>query len=278
MTQSSSRRDARTENMKEPRSIVRGMEEGTTPLPSGQAERYLGYAVIGLPFASGHVLAMRRFPGSSIGPGYTSVWHRSPEGAWTMWVDVEPTQACPRYFGNGVERAVHVPIAISWPDARRMTATIGGGRELDWEIELDSTLVTRSLSVVGKATPDVLWQRPSVLSAIAAIAGPLLRAGRLSLHGDTPNGQWFKANPKLIWIVSGGRALLHGTNLGGFGPLSERASLRDFLIPQRGIFAIGQAFFEPFTEGRHLAVASRAPNPESPVATADDGTGSSHHD
>jgi hypothetical protein len=35
--------------------------------------------LMGLPLASGHILAMRRFPASSVGPGYTSVWHRGPE-------------------------------------------------------------------------------------------------------------------------------------------------------------------------------------------------------
>jgi len=48
-----------------------------------------------------------------------------------------------------------------------------------------------------------------------------------------------------------------------FGSLSEQASLGEFLIPQRGIFAVGRTFFEPFAEGRHLAVASREANRES---------------
>lgn len=48
--------------------------EDTDQLPPGDEERFAGYGVMGLPFASGHVLAMRRFPSSSIGPAYTSVW------------------------------------------------------------------------------------------------------------------------------------------------------------------------------------------------------------
>jgi hypothetical protein len=57
---------------------------------------------------------------------------------------------------------------------------------------------------------------------------------------------------------------LHGADLGSFGSLSEQASLGQFVIPQRGIFADGKSFFEPFDEGRHVAVASReARNPES---------------
>lgn len=49
-------------------------------LPEGGEERFGGYGIMGLPFSSGHVLAMRRFPASSIGPTYTSIWHRDPAG------------------------------------------------------------------------------------------------------------------------------------------------------------------------------------------------------
>jgi len=61
------------------RELIRSVEESVS-LPAGQGDRFAGYAVIGLPFQSGHVLAMRRFTASSIGSGYPSVWHRSPEG------------------------------------------------------------------------------------------------------------------------------------------------------------------------------------------------------
>jgi hypothetical protein len=45
----------------EPRHLIQRIEE-TASLPSGSGERFAGYAVIGLPFRSGHVLALRRFP------------------------------------------------------------------------------------------------------------------------------------------------------------------------------------------------------------------------
>ena len=54
--------------------------EQHAPLLEGEGDRFSGYAVIGLPFQSGHILALRRFPASTIGPGYTSVWHRDPSG------------------------------------------------------------------------------------------------------------------------------------------------------------------------------------------------------
>jgi hypothetical protein len=49
-------------------------------LPTGAGKGFTGYGVMSLPFASGHVLALRRFPASYIGPAYTSVWHRDPAG------------------------------------------------------------------------------------------------------------------------------------------------------------------------------------------------------
>jgi hypothetical protein len=82
----------------------------------GRGERFFGYGVMGLPFASGHVLALRRFTASSIGPGYSAIWLRSPQGAWSMWIDTEPMKACPRYFGSELERVIEAPIALSWPD------------------------------------------------------------------------------------------------------------------------------------------------------------------
>jgi hypothetical protein len=70
--------------------------------PAGAGERFTGYGVMGLPFASGHVLAMRRFPASSIGPAYTSVWHRDPAGRWDFWQNQPGDQACSRYLGSAL--------------------------------------------------------------------------------------------------------------------------------------------------------------------------------
>jgi hypothetical protein len=81
------------------RKLIRHIEEAPS-LPAGKSERFAGYAVIGLPFRSGHVLALRRFPASSVGPGYTSIWHRDPRGSWTFYSTVPPEQSCSRYYGN----------------------------------------------------------------------------------------------------------------------------------------------------------------------------------
>ena len=61
-------------------------EVARTPvLPTGPDETVTGFGVMGLPFASGHYLALRDFPAASFlpdsVPGYRSVWHRDPAGA-----------------------------------------------------------------------------------------------------------------------------------------------------------------------------------------------------
>lgn len=82
--------------------------------PPGGAERFGGYGVIGLPFASGHVPARRRGPVSSIGPACTSVRHRDPEGRRTSWADAEPALACARYTSRMAAAPPAAAIRIEW--------------------------------------------------------------------------------------------------------------------------------------------------------------------
>src|SRR6185503_892179 len=124
----------------EAREIIRHIEESAS-LPAGNGDRFAGYAVIGLPFRSGHVLAMRRFPASSIGAGYTSVWHRSPEGKWIFYSTVPPEQGCSRYFGGEIQRNVVTPIDITWTGAVQFRVLIA--EALDWDIKLSETPMSR---------------------------------------------------------------------------------------------------------------------------------------
>lgn len=77
--------------MRDPREVVAEIEAHPS-LPEGSEERFAGYGVMGLPFSSGHLLVLRRFPASSVGPGYRSVWHRDPDRRWTFFQDVPSAQ------------------------------------------------------------------------------------------------------------------------------------------------------------------------------------------
>lgn len=82
-----------------------------------------------------------------------------------------------------------------------------------------------------------------MLDVMSRVAGAALRAGRVRLTGLAPNGQRFVANPLTIWVAIGSKATVRGVDLGEMGPAPEQAHLRDFAIPQRGVFVVGRARF-----------------------------------
>jgi len=227
----------------EPRERIQGIE--ASPLmPAGSGDRFAGYAVIGLPFRSGHVLALRRFPASSLGPAYTSIWHRDPTGSWTFYSTIAPEQSCARYFGSQIEQNVHAHIDLEWIGPNEFRVIVDGVRPLTWEIKLTETCASRLMNVAAHFMPDAWWQSRLMLRVLAFAARLVLGTGKMNLAGRTPNGQKFIANPQRVWLVKSSHAIVNGVNVGSVGPLPTQARLNDFLIPQRGIFAVARAFLE----------------------------------
>ncbi len=220
-------------------------------------EAFSGYGLMGLPFASGHVLGLRRFPASSIGPGYFSVWHRDPGGSWDFYSDVEAMLSCNRFFGAEVTEFKETEIVVRWPESHTLVVEMPS-EEFRWEATVEATPATRLMSAMGSVMPAPLWKNGLVLDLMGRVAGPLLGTGTLRLVGTTPNRQRFKSNPKRIWAVASSTASLKGEDFGKPGPLAKQAHMGDFMIPQRGILAIGGGFFEPLDEARHLTAATKA--------------------
>jgi hypothetical protein len=110
---------------------------------------------------------------------------------------------------------------------------------------LAETPATRLLNGIAAALPAPLWRRRPTLAATAWVAGRALGAGRLRLLGRTPNGQRFRVKPGRLWVIEESRARIGGVDVGRPGPLTPQARLGDFPIPQRGLFVIGSALFEP---------------------------------
>ncbi len=216
-------------------------------LPGGPGDRFSGYAVLGLPFASGHVLALRRFHASSLGTGYTTVWHRDPAGRWTFYSTAAPERSCARYFGGEVSRNVVTPIEVTWPTPWALRVAVGD--VLDWSLTLGASLRTRWLNGLASILPEAAWRSPALLRAMAATAGAVLRAGRINLTGRTPNGHRFVASPRAIWWIARSRAQLDGRDLGPTAPLATQPALGDVWLPRRGLFAAVQVRMErPATE------------------------------
>ena len=236
------------------REAVLAAEKQAKLLP-GTSERFSGWGVMGLPFQSGDILATRRFPVTSVGPGYTSVWYRNPEGEWTIYADVPPETACPRFFGSAVARAVVCPITLEWTadDALHVEVPEDG---LSCDIVVTQTPASRAMNLMAATFPEWAWRNPRVLGLTAKMAGLMLRAGRLSMAGIAPNRQAFIANPRKIWVVKSARLRVGERETDQPGPVTPQAQLGDFLIPQRGLVAIGNAAFDPLDPSRHSMLVS----------------------
>jgi hypothetical protein len=218
----------------------------------GSDERSTGYGVMGLPFASGHYLALRDMAATSIGPSYRSVWHRAPNGRWTFLADAAPEQSCARYFASDFAQTLHTKIEIHWDGPYSLR--IGVPDLLEWRLELASTPATLLMSALGRRLPAAAGRGESFRRMMARVAGPMLRAGRMGMAGTTPNGQRFAAAPWMIWTVSSSSATLRGVDLGSPLPLHQQAHLGDFWVPQRGLFALANVAFENFDPARHHSV------------------------
>jgi hypothetical protein len=123
----------------------------------------------------------------------------------------------------------------------------------EWTVEVGSTPVTHLLNAVGSILPSRAWRSQRLLDVMSLVAGTALRAGRVRLTGLAPNGQRFVANPLIMWVATDSKAAVRGIDLGPMGLAPQQARLRDFSIPQRGIFVVGRAMFtDPATASATL--------------------------
>jgi hypothetical protein len=218
--------------------IAASIHDGPS-LPPGDEDRVAGFGVIGLPFASGHYLALRCFTASSFGPPYKALWHCDPAGAWTVYTTVDAAYSCPRYIGPALARpAIVTPIDIGLIDGPVDGASVRVYIDdaVDWTFSMVPTRVTSLMTAMSERMPERAWTNRWVLGAMGRMAGPMLSAGRLRLRGAMPSGHTFTAAPRRVWAIESSQASVDGDDLGPIGPLEEQAKLGDFWLPQRGIF------------------------------------------
>jgi len=236
--------------------VVAEDAEAAPSLPPGDGEWISGYGVMGLSFASGDYLALRSMTAASFGAGYRALWHRGPEGDWTVYSTSDPEHSCERYIGAACSHpSVRADIEVEWLDDQTLRVRVGD--TLDWTVALRHTLVTRMMTAMGRAMPLWMWTSSVILALMGRIAGPMLGVGKVRLAGDMPNGQRFTAAPVRIWAIENSMATLAGRDLGAPQPLPAQARIGGFWLPQHGIFMRGFAHFDAFDPVRHISAAER---------------------
>ena len=219
-------------------------------LPTADGELFAGYGIMAQPFRSGHVLAVRRFPYTTLGAAYTSVWHCDPAGRWTTWNTAPPLQSCPRYLGPAIAAAHQCAIDIEWPDRWTLHVRIDG--VLDWQTSIVATPATRTMTAICRLLPEGLWRNHAMLAVMGRMGGPFMRAGAIRLAGRLPSRQSFEIKIRRVWAVADVSARLGGESLGPAGPSHPQRWLGDFALPNRALFAIGRLAIEHYEPARHL--------------------------
>jgi hypothetical protein len=225
---------------------LRTEQEG---VPRGTGERFAGYGVLALPFAGGDILAFRRFPASSLGRGYTTIWHRDASGAWTFYVSIDPALACPRYFGAALDRVVVTDVGVTWVGHDHLVVSAPDAR-VEWSMRVQSTAATRIVSGLAALAPARAWRNERLLGMAGAVAGIGVGAGPIRLIGETPNGQRFRVTPRRLWRIDASAAQVEGRELGPLGG-DHGADLADFRVPGIGLFVCGSGEFERLDPQRH---------------------------
>lgn len=225
-------------------------------LPRGTDERFTGFGVFGLPFSSGHYLTLRHFT-TSIGPSYTAVWHRDPEGRWQIYTSSTPELSCPRYFSGATSFPAHqTTIEETWEDDNTLAVKVGDA--IRWQIRIGSRPSTRLMTGAASILPEAAWSNKLLLAMMGRIAGPVLSVGRIRMAGHTPNRQHFLLGPRQLWSVEGSTATINGEDAGTPGRLHSQTRMADFWLPQLGLVFQGTANFETFDPSRHLAATQLA--------------------
>jgi hypothetical protein len=201
-----------------------------------------GWGVFGLPFDSGHVLALRVFPESDFG-GYTTVWHRTPDLSWSIHVDGPRLDtACPRYYGSACSHTGFAKIDVSWTGPASLRVAIDEPR-VDWTVTAHSTPLLSMLNPISSALPLATWKpRPLVRARELMAAG--LGLGDLALTGVMPSGHFGRLMPQRMYLIDDSSATIGGVDLGRPTRVRPNPTIGGVPLPARGVLAIGMAMWD----------------------------------
>jgi hypothetical protein len=211
---------------------------GSSPWPGH--EHYAGYGVMVLPFSSGHLLGLRVFPENDFAP-YESVWHRTPDGAWSIYNDGPSLRTtCPRWWGAALAHAELTNIELSWTGANELRVEMEEPR-LVWTLSMTATPLLGLLNTLSAALPLWTWKPAILLRAREWIAKRLLGMGDLRFAFETPNHQDAVMMPERIFFIASSTASLDGRDLGHPVPLPSNPTIGGVSLPSRPVFVTGQA-------------------------------------
>lgn len=202
-----------------------------------------GFGLMSLTVESGHVLAFRRITGSSIGPPFTSVWHRHPDGRWMLYINVAPTRSYARYFGGAMDAVEQSEIDVVWKRHYELSVYVRNAR-LHLTMRLAASHATRMATAAAALVPPSLLRTDATAALVGRAAAAALGASPLTLRGGTDDGHRYLIRPRAFWRVEAAAAALGSSDLGEMIEPAEPPSFGGYILPRRPLFLVGTAEFE----------------------------------
>lgn len=211
-----------------------------TTSPWAGHEHSRGYAVMELPFSSGHLLGLRVWPQTDFRP-WVSVWHRTPDGEWEMYNDGALLEAtCPRYWGPELSRAELADIDVTWTGPTDLRVEMAEPR-LEWTMSMRESRLLRVLNAVSRSLPLWTWRHRPLLRPREWIAKHLLGMGDIQLSVRTASGHEGTIMPEEIYFIDESEAVFDGESLGDPVRLETNPYIGEVPTPTRPVFVMGQA-------------------------------------
>ncbi len=222
---------------------IQAIKPEVRPSPLPGFEYLAGYGVFAAPFDSGNVLALRVFPVNDFAP-YRTIWHRTPEGVWSIYVDSPRLEiACPRYYGAAAQWTGPARISLKWIGPMQLSIEMDDPG-LQWIISMTTSPLVRLMNAISLSIPEPLWRAPMMLRAFERIGSRLFDLGDVSLSGKAPNGQFSIMMPRRMFPITAATAHLGGEDLGKPIRSKENPAIGALRLPARPVFAIGQGYFK----------------------------------
>lgn len=219
------------------------IDEGVIRSPWRGHETVRGFAVMSLPFTTGHVLGSRFIPQSDFGP-YSTLWLRQPDGRWSLHVDAPMLEiACPRYWGAAAVESSFASIELEWtaPNTARMTVD---APSLQWTFNMVREPVISVMNAINAALPLATWRSLALVAAREWVGEHILDIGPVDLSGRLPGGMPGTLMPQRIYRIDDSTARLEGVGPRTPVRLEEPPRFGAFRLPSCPLFAVGEAHVE----------------------------------
>ena len=199
-----------------------------------------GYSVMNAPFSSGDLLGLRVWSQTDFGP-YVSVWHRSPDGEWSIYSDGRSLETtCARYWNPALSHASLTDIDVTWTGPNELRVEMDAP-DLVWTMTMTAPLYLEALNAVSSRLPLWTWKPRLLTRGREWLAKHVLGMGDLDFTFTMPSGQQTVIMPEEVFFIDDADAELDGRSLGDQVRLETNPTVGGIPLPTRPTFVIGQA-------------------------------------